>query len=273
MENFRVKKTVFLAAIAFACASGAAQAEGDSDALSARNYEFAFTSKAVDTSGSPSTGALGAYVDANIPIWGFLGGSLSGAYTHSEVKVRRLLEETSGETATGKESQSCAFSDTDLGASLFVRDPSLGRVGLSYGRGKYSSNCGDRSLFLPSNDDSMTTKSLRAFGEFYWRDLTLAADHTETSFEHGEKLKSNTATLSWYAFDNFRVAVTGNDLYSKNEYGILLVNQPEFLGNDFSVSLGYSIRNVKPEVRTVSFNLIYHFGTSVNLIDRDRKYR
>src|SRR5512138_3340086 len=126
MENFRVKKTVFLAA-AVACASGVAHAEGD--ALAARNYEFAFTSKSVDTSGSPSTGALGAYVDANVPIWGWLGGSITGSYTHSEVKVRRLLEETSGGTATGKESQSCAFSDTDFGASLFVRKPSLGRAG------------------------------------------------------------------------------------------------------------------------------------------------
>lgn len=268
-----MKKTVFLAVAAFACASGVARAEGDGDALSARNYEFAFTSKAVDTSGSPSTGALGGYVDANIPIWGFLGGSLTGSYTHSEVQVRRLLEETSGQTATGKESQSCAFSDTDLGASLFVRNPSLGRVGLSYDRGHFSSNCGDRSLFLPSNDDSMTTKALRAFAEVYWHELTLGAEHSETSFERGDKLKSNTASLSWYPFDNLRVAVIGNDLYSKNEYGILLVNQPEFLGNDFSVSLGYSVRNVKPEVRTVSFNLIYHFGTAVNLIDRDRKYR
>jgi hypothetical protein len=189
------------------------------------------------------------------------------------VKVRRLLEETSGTTATGKDSQSCSFSDTDLGATLFARDPSLGRVGLSYGRGKFSSNCGDRSLFLPTADDSMTTKSLRAFAEWYWRDLTLAAARTETSFERGDKLKSNSATLSWYPIDNLRVALTANDLYDQHEYGILLVNQPEFLGNGFSVSLGYSVRNVQPEVRTVSFNLIYHFGTEVNLIDRDRKYR
>jgi hypothetical protein len=45
------------------------------------------------------------------------------------------------------------------------------------------------------------------------------------------------------------------------------------MGDGLGVVLGYSVVDRKQEVGTISFSVVYHFGTKVELKTRDREYR
>lgn len=266
-------KTLCLAAsLAFAPMLTGAAFAADDFAVRSSNFQLGISSQHVATSGSISNGALGADFDANFPLVSYLGGSVSGSFARSEARVRSALESADNGTS-GTLTQPCSFNNTTYGASLFLRKPSLGRVGVSYDRGKLDADCGDDSQFLSTLGDSLTTKNLTGFVEYYWRDFTFAGQHVETTLERGAKLKSDTFSISWYPLNSLRVGLSTNDLYGNRSYGVMIEHQPEFLGDAFSVSLGYAIRDQDPQVRTVTFNLVYHFGTQVELKTRDREYR
>jgi hypothetical protein len=264
-------KTLLLAAM-LALSAGAAFADPNK-AVDSSNFQFGFASREVRSSDSPNNGTLGGNFEAVFPISSYFGASFNADFGRSETNVRHELEQASGGTTSGNTTQSCNVDNYDLGATVFWRNPKLGRVGAGYNDGHLSSDCGDHAIFLPSGDDTLGTKSYNLFAEYYWHKFTFGAMHTETKLGDGDTLKSTSLSGSWYPLENLRVGLTANDLYSKMGYGFVIENQPEFLGNGFSVSLGYGMRDLSPSVRTLNFNLVYHFGKLVPLIRRDREYR
>ena len=126
---------------------------------------------------------------------------------------------------------------------------------------------------MSTGDDEQGTDNYLAEAEAYLGDFTFGANHTSTELEDGPKLESNIFNASWYPLDSLRVTLSGGDLYEQDTYGIELEHQPEFMGDSLGVVLGYSVVDREQEVGTISFSVVYHFGTKVELKTRDREYR
>jgi hypothetical protein len=156
---------------------------------------------------------------------------------------------------------------------LFARWPSLGRVSVSYGNGLLTSDCGDQATFVSTGDDEMGTDNYRAAVEAYLGNFTFGANHTSTELEDGPKLESNLFSASWYPIDDLRFTLSGGDLFEQDTYGVEIEHQPEFMGQSLGVVLGYSIVDREQRVGTISFSVVYHFGTKIELKTRDREYR
>jgi hypothetical protein len=240
----------------------------DSRAVDAANFNLGFDSRQIDTTHANSSGTVDLNAYLNFPLT-FLGASISGTYGHSNVEATHDVI-GSGTTAAGTVFP-CSLSRTDLAGTLFARN-SVGRIGLSYDSGHLSSNCGDGAQFLPSSSDTLGTHSYTADAELYISRVTLAGARTRTRLENGSNSDTNTFGVNWYAFDNLRLGLSTNDLYSSTTYGFSVATQPEFLGNALSVALGFATTRETPSVRTYTFGLAYHFGRQVDLITRDRHY-
>lgn len=257
-----------LMSVAALLASGAALAQ--SRAVEQSNFALGAFASDDRTANSVSSGKIRLHAQGTLPLGDYFGASVAAGYSDANVKTRKMLD---GGGANSSNRVSCSFDGTDANVSLFARRPSLGRIGVSYGMGRISSSCGPSSLFFPSGDDKLRTDNYRIDAEVYWRDFTFGAARTTTQLDDGPKLESTEFNVSWYPIDSLRVRVSGNDLYDKKTYGIQLEHQPEFLGDSFGVSLGYTATDASPRVRSIGIGFVYHFGTRVSLKVRDRQYR
>lgn len=258
-------RIAMLAAFALSSAGAFAQER----AVQSRNYEFGIASVDSDTSGSTSNGTLGVSLGAIQPIGSWVGIALSGYYSSSKVRTGDVLDETP--QASGSR-PSCSFDNSGGEVSLFVRQPSFGKVGATYGVGKVSPDCGDSTAFVGNSRDELSTDNYRFDVEAYLGDFTVGAAYTSTDLEEGLKLETTALTASWYPLDSVKVSLTGNDLYDQDTYGLMIEHQPEFLGDGFGIKVGYSNSDQEPKTRTLYLGMSYYFGTRVPLKLRDRQY-
>lgn len=261
------------AALAFAsCAAGAAELGRPTEAKAVQktNFSLGLVASDSDTKGSTSNGTFGLGGILTMPIGKLFGASVAGAYSRSTARTSDVLLDVTSADSTRP---TCRFNNRDLSASLFARWPSRGRVSVSYGNGLLTSDCGEQSAFVSTGDDEMGTDNYRAAAEAYLGNFTFGAAHTSTELEDGPKLKSDIFSASWYPMENLRVTLSGGDLYDQDTYGIELEHQPEFMGDSLGVVLGYSVVDREQEVGTISFSVVFHFGTKVELKTRDREYR
>ena len=245
-------------------------AEPTQRAVQSTNFSLGLVASDSDTKGSTSNGTFGLGGIATMPIGDWLGASLAGNYSRTTARTSDVLFDVASQQSTRP---SCRFNNSDAAVSLFVRRATLGRVSASYGKGKVSSDCGDESVFVSTGDDSLDIDYYRLAAEAYLWDFTVGAVHTSTELDQGPKLESNIFNASWYPLDSVRVTLSGGDLYEQDTYGIEIEHQPEFMGNSLGVSLGYSVVDREQEIGTISFSVVYHFGTKVELKARDRQYR
>lgn len=250
--------------------SSVAAAEPAQRAVQSNNYSLGLIASDSDTKDSTSNGTFGLGGVATMPIGNLFGASLAGNYSRTTARTSDVLLDLE---SAQSERPSCRFNNSDAAVSLFARRPTLGRVSASYGKGKVTSDCGDQSVFVGSGDDSLDLDYYRFAAEAYLWDFTFGAVHTSTELEDGPKLESNLFNASWYPIDSVRVTLSGGDLYDQDTYGIDIEHQPEFMGNSLGVVLGYSVVDRDQEVSTISFSVVYHFGTKVELKARDRQYR
>ena len=234
------------------------------------NFSLGLVASDSDTKDSTSNGTFGLGGSVNIPIGKLFGASLGGGYSRSTARTSDVLLDVTSPNSTRP---SCRFNNTDLSASVFARLPTLGRVSFGYGNGQLSSDCGDESAFVSTGDDELGTDNYRVAAEAYLGDFTFGANHTSTELEDGPKLESDIFSASWYPINSLRVTLSGGDLYEQDTYGIEVEHQPEFMGDSLGVVLGYSVVDREQEVGTISFSVVYHFGTKVELKTRDREYR
>lgn len=259
---------VLLAVVALLGSSGAL---AQSRAAEITTMHVGLAARDIDTSGSTSVGELGLNAGATIPLGEWFAAMLSASYANATVRTRDVLVDAGG-TITGAR-PSCDIESTGGSAGLFLRRPSLGRVGASYGVGRLSSDCGDISEFLASGADDLDTEHYRAYGEVYLRDFTLGAAFTSTEPDGGEKLESTAVSATWYPIESLRITATGNDLYDRNAYGLVIEHQPDFMGDALGVYVGYETNEETPRTGIISFGFAYHFGSRVPLQTRDRQYR
>lgn len=268
MTSHRVPFHASLAAAVLLASSGAL---AQTRAVESTNFEIDVHSVDRDTADSTSNGTLGAHLTGTLPLGSWFAASANAGYSTSRVRTRDVLRNEDG-TVSGIR-PSCSFDTIDGEVSLFARRPTLGKIGVSYGFGSMSSDCGVDSIFLPSSDDSLDSERYRVEAEIYLGNFTFGASHTTLSPDGGKDLETVQGTASWYPFDSLRVTLYGNDLYDEDTYGIEIEHQPEFLGNGFGVRLGYAESDADPSIRTINLGLTYYFGTKVPLKTRDRSYR
>lgn len=271
-NNLCIHGPLFAALTLASCATVAAELgrPTEAKAVQATNLSLGLVASDSDTKDSTSNGTFGLGGLVTMPIGKFLGASLGGAYSRSTARTSDVLRDVTSPTSTRP---SCRFNNRDLSASLFARWPRWGRISASYGNGQLTSDCGDQSEFVSTGDDQMGTDSYRFAAEAYLGDFTFGANHTSTELEDGPKLESNLFSASWYPIDDLRVSLSGGDLYEQDTYGIEIEHQPEFMGESLGVVLGYSVVDREQQVGTISFSVVYHFGTKVELKTRDREYR
>ncbi len=271
-SNFYVHGPLFAALSLASCASFAAELgrPAEAKAVQKTNFSLGLVASDSDTKDSTSNGTFGLGGVVTMPIGKVLGASLAGAYSRSTARTSDVLLDVTSPNSTRP---SCRFNNTDLSATLFARWPSLGRVSASYGNGQLSSDCGEQSAFVSTGDDELGTDNYRFGAEAYLGNFTVGANHTSTELEDGPKLESNLFSASWYPINSLRVPLSGGDLYEQDTYGIEIEHQPEFMGDSLGAVLGYSVVDREQEVGTISFSVVYHFGTKVELKTRDREYR
>lgn len=223
-----------------------------------------------DTKDSTSAGTFGLNGILTLPIGKYFGAALGGTYSRTTARTSDVLLDVVSPDATRP---SCRFNNKDLSATVFARWPSWGRVSVGYGNGNLSADCGEQSMFVSTGDDEMGTDNYRVGAEAYLGNFTFGANHTQTELEDGPKLESNLFSASWYPINSLRVTLSGGDQFDQDTYGIELEHQPEFMGDSLGVVVGYSVVDREQEVGTVSFSVVYHFGTKVELKTRDREYR
>jgi len=238
-------------------------------AVEQANYTLGGSASDNRTTNSASIDTMRIHLRGTLPVGDYFGAAVQAGYTDSTVRTRKLLN---GGTSTGSRI-SCGFDGTDADVALFARRPTLGRIAVSYGAGRMSSDCGPGSRFLEGRNDKLRTDHYRIDAEAYWRDFSFAAALITTKLDNGPKLESTELGASWYPLDSLRVRVSGNDLYDRKTYGIELEHQPEFLGDSLGMSLGYTSTDGEPRMRTIGIGFAYHFGTQVPLKIRDRQYR
>jgi hypothetical protein len=262
-----------IAALSLAsCGALAAElgAPAEPKAVQKTNFSLGLVASDSDTKDSTSNGTFGLGGIVTMPIGKILGASLAGGYSRSTARTSDVLLDAAASTETRP---SCRFNNTDLSATLFARWPRWGRISAGYGNGQLSSDCGEQSAFVSTGDDELGTDNYRFGAEAYLGNFTFGANHTSTELEDGPKLESNLFSASWYPIDSVRVTLSGGDLYEQDTYGIEIEHQPEFMGDSLGAVLGYSVVDREQEVGTISFSVVYHFGTRVALKTRDREYR
>lgn len=239
-------------------------------AVQATNYSLGLLASDSDTKDSTSNGTFGLSGIATMPIGDWFGASLAGNYSRTTARTSEVLFDVASQRSSRP---SCRFNNSDAALSFFARRTTLGRVSASYGKGKVTSDCGDESVFVSTGDDSLDTDFYRLAAEAYLWNFTLGGVHTSTELEDGPTLESNIFNASWYPIDSVRVTLSGGDLYEQDTYGVEIEHQPEFMGNSLGVALGYSVVDREQEIGTISFSVVYHFGTKAELKTRDRQYR
>lgn len=269
--------------LALACAviTGAASLAGSSSAaevgtraVQSTTFDLGLNSRDIDTADSASNGTVNFFGILTAPLGNVFGVSADLGYTKSRVRTGDILGADKTLTTSQKGVRSsCTFSGTDAEATIFARRPSLGRISASYGIADRSADCGDSSVFTFTGDDSLDTKHHRFAAEAYLGNFTLGASRTSTDLQDGPTLTTNEVSASWYPIENLRITAYGNDLYDDNTYGLQIEHQPEFMGNDLGVSLGFAQTDGSPRTRIISIGLQYHFGRNASLLVRDRELR
>jgi hypothetical protein len=167
------------------------------------------------------------------------------------------------------DSDLCDVDWRSLGAQLFVRDPSVGRIGVSYALSK-SGTCTPAGDVI---DDDFDQDSYGINAEYYFAPLTIGVSRSRTEYEY---LFPHTdyafVNATWYPDVNFSVGISAGALDAEDDRTLRFDYQPTFLNNAASVSL--TVRtSVDTDWDTATVGFTYYFGDKVDLKTRDRNYR
>jgi hypothetical protein len=168
------------------------------------------------------------------------------------------------------ENDVCDVDAKSAGMQLFARDASLGRIGVSYGQGT-SEGCSVSDAFGRTTEE-FDSDVYGVNAEYYFGSMTFGATRSRVEYDDG--FDADTASLSalWYPDANFSIGVSGGALDAEDNYTLSFRFQPEFFSNSASMSLGWST-NTESDADAVTVGFTYYFGSDVDLMTRDRKYR
>lgn len=215
-------------------------AVAEEPAVSEVNVQIGASQTAYDFKGSPNAGLLS--------------GSLAvGAPLGERVGIRVLGERARGEYAD----QDADSYETFLAASMFLRRPEIGSIGV--GVGNSSLRIANRKL-----DTDYYRFDLSA----YLSSVTLAIATIEANPQDGANYSYGAAQAGWYVDPNLLLSVTTGLMDAKETYGISLEQQTGQGG--FAYSLHYG-SNFDRDYDLYSLDLNYRLARPKSLMDRHRK--
>lgn len=207
----------------------------------------------------------------NFPIYSFLGGSVRAFAGSQRTDVDYPTNPWLG---VGGVSFSCAQEGWGGGASLFARDPELGRIRGNWSAARVPVGCDYETEY------SATRTQYGLDVEAYLDRWTIAALVTRSSLEYGEGVRlgfnSYGGGISYYPSVDWRIG--GGYRYLPDSkfdtYVIDVEYQPGWLGSRWSAKMGYA-RGDNDYSRTNAYTLVisYYFGPTADLLKRDRYLR
>jgi len=162
------------------------------------------------------------------------------------------------------------FTSAEFSTSVFIRDQSIGKIGVSFAYAKshhdYPSN-----FFAPKDD---VIKKYAVYGSYYVDFITLAASRNYyESVENNIENYTTSIGLDLYPSLNTAISLYSYSSLQDTDYNFAITHQPSLFNNNADLTFSYynNSSNHDFDSYTLSFN--YYFGNRVSLIDRDRKYR
>lgn len=235
-------------------------------AVAATNYQAGLTTGDTYISGDRASNMYDFNGSANFPLATYLGATLSGDYGHTNLTTNPFPDTTPSSTWP-----SCTVHSKNLDAGLFVRNPSLGRIGVGYGAGRQESHC--NATFVDTGSDTLNTRHSTASAEYYFSRVTVAVARSKLHIESGNGLDLSMLGASWYPVNSTRITLAADGLDFKDTYHLDMEYQPEFLDNSMSFSFGYTTQRQTLTSHSISVGFRYFFDTNANLLTRDRHYR
>lgn len=223
----------------------------DSSAIKELNYSIGASTSYTDMDEyRVSAKGYGVVASANIPLYKYVASNLFVRYNRSNIEYDFDSEYNEDSDHYGS------------GASLFIRDSSIGKIGASF---YYQKTYGTRDY---------SNNSTSIFADYYLDNFTLGASvsRRETDGKKNEETPYEIGA-SWYAQDNLRLDFlyyNSDDNYlSKHFYTANLSYQPSFFNNTVEMMLSYTTQS---KYKSYFASLNYHFSTTT-LKSRDREYR
>lgn len=238
----------------------------DSQAVQKTNVIVGYASWDTSSSSVRVGNSYDIYGGVAFPLAPYLGASLTGAFGSSTLRTNYNADGTSTNTST-----TCSIGNDNLDAELFARDPTVGKLGISYAAGRQKSHC--NGTFLTTGSDVQDTSGYGIHAEYYFSSVTAAAAYAKTNVGSNSELNSASLSAGWYPMSDLRIDMSASGLDLKNSYMVGLEYRPAFLDESLSLLLSYTSQNLSTQTHTIMVGINYFFEKHVPLITRDRYYR
>jgi hypothetical protein len=280
MSSYRPSTSLKLLSLLFALlACPLPGGASEQDAVAALNSELTGFVQ-YGSSDDPSFGldvtstGLGIRGSVNVPVWRFIGASAS-----AEAALARTETDVPASPFDPAFSFSCTQDQWATSGTVFVRDPTLGRIRGNYGVARvplcgYSSSSGEI-------ENGVTNTTHGADVEYYLSRWTVAARIARTSTrEAGQRCCGENqygGQVAFYPTNDWRVAAgyaTTPGSSGIETYTFAAEYQPAGLGNQLGIGLTY--QRLSADWLTANFvraTVTYYFGDLPDLLTRDRHFR
>lgn len=267
--------TIVAAALFPVALPAASQSLPSSDAAVAAvngDLSIGYLYNSIGDASSATLQSYGATATINLPIWKFIGASASLYASRSRFKAEFA------KLGLGEDIKASA-NEWGADGSIFVRDPTIGRIRATYANA------------LSYRGDPFPSYQYGIDGEYYLAQWTVAAGltrrPTDIWFADGPfdpvqqkriNLTNYLVSAAAYPVDEVRIDVGYERVDVPvvdgiNAYRVGVEYQPAFLGNRFSGGLTLRRLDAPSNTNVYGVSLTWFFGAQPDLKTRDRYYR
>jgi len=223
-----------------------------SSAVEIIHYQLGVSLGQTDLPGGADITDYGVNGGLTVSLGQSVGLSLAGSYAKSQIDLNY---------------GSCDVDNSAVGAGVFARASTVGRVGANYTRG-HAGYC--TSSGLGTYSESTENDNYGVYAEYYFQAVTIGVTRSRSDYDAGSAFDSASAFATWYVTPNVSLRLSAAGLDAKDTYRTSLEYQPAFLGTSTSLLLGYI---KQPDVDTITVGFSYYFDKHFDLKTRDRQYR
>lgn len=197
---------------------------------------------------------ISLFTSINIPITKYIGASTGLTASKSKLSF------------TEDDSFKANGSDYTFSQSLFLRNSSLGKIGIDF-----KTTHSKTTMYDTSETSYFSTNSqyYSLYSSYYFHDFNLNTSYHYTDYDYFSSDHFR-ASIEYYFKQNTKfnfklIGIENNTIYEVN-----LLHQPTFFDNSLEIGFLYRVSDYSHLYQLV---LSHDFSTSVSLKERDREYR